>query len=95
VADTQHWSSHETKVSSRQRASDRAFRLYRGLILVYAGFLLGILGHAGWTGDDDLVFWPWSSAFLLMLIGFVVWQRRRSSDDAGSRASQSPARPEL
>ena len=77
-------------VSTRRLASDRAFGFFRGLVLVYGGFLLGILTHAWWVGDADLVFWPWSAVFLVLLIGLVVWQRRRSVD-VGSGAPQGPA----
>ena len=44
------------------------------MIGIYGGFLVGLLTHAWWSGDDDLVFWPWSLAFLLMLAGWLVLQ---------------------
>jgi hypothetical protein len=90
MTDTQRWARREGEIADGRKAASRAFDIYRALFQLYTGFVLGLLAHAGWTGDD-LVFWPWSLAFLVMLTALVVWQRRRSGD-AVSRA-QDPEAP--
>ena len=59
------------------------------MIWVYGGFLAGLLTHAWWSGDDDLVFWPWSLAFLVMLAGWLVL--RRSAARVDSPSGRRPA----
>lgn len=61
------------------RKSDRLYALYHGLVLVYGGFLLGVLSHALWVGDYDLIprVIPFSCLFLLLVTGMVWWRRRR------------------
>lgn len=63
----------------------RLVRILQELIVVYGSFLAGVLAHAWWSGDDDLVFWPWSLAFVLLLMTWLIVQRRasRSADQAG------------
>ena len=77
MTDTRSWTPPHSTLG-RRRWSEKAFELYRMLIWVYGGFLLGILSYAYGAGDD-IVFWPWSSAFVLLLIGLAVWHRRRSA----------------
>ena len=66
--------------------TQRALEVLRLVIWVYGGFLLGFLTHAWWSGDDDLVFWPWSLAFVALLAGWLVLQRRESR--TGSQADR-------
>lgn len=56
--------------------TQRALRVLQPMIWIYGGFLAGILTHAWWSDDDDLVFWPWSLTFLVMLTGWLVLQRK-------------------
>jgi hypothetical protein len=56
--------------------TERALRVLQLMIWVYGGFLLGFLTHAWWSGDGDLVFWPWSLVFVMMLASWLVLQRR-------------------
>lgn len=58
-----------------RRGSEVAFGFYRALIWVYGGFLLGLLTYALRVGDE-IVFWPWSSVFILLLVGLAVWRHR-------------------
>lgn len=60
------------------RGTQRWVRILQQLIVVSGSFLAGVLTHAWWSGDDDLVFWPWSSAFVLLLVTWLVVQRRAS-----------------
>ena len=63
---------------SGRSGAQRARRVPQLAIWVYGGFLAGLLTHA-WSGDDDnLVFWPWSLAFVALLVGWLVLQRREA-----------------
>jgi hypothetical protein len=77
MTDTRSSAPPEVTGTRRSRRSGRLFEFYQTLVWVYGGFLLGILSYAWWAGNDDLVFWPWSLVFLLLLTGLILWQRRR------------------
>lgn len=68
-----------------QSGTQRLVRSLQQLILVSSSFLAGVLTHAWWSGDHDLVFWPWALAFVLLVITWLVVQRRasRSADLPG------------
>lgn len=79
MTDTQNRTAREGSPVRRRRTIDRLLDAYRSVVAVYTGFLLGILSYAGWRGDDDLVFWPWSLVFLLLIAGLIICQRRWSA----------------
>jgi hypothetical protein len=78
MTETQRSAPPQDTDTRRSRRSERLLDVYQTLIWVYGGFLLGILSYS-WRVGDDIVFWPWSSAFLALIVGFVVWRRRRAA----------------
>jgi hypothetical protein len=81
-----HGAVTEAKSVRSQSGLQRAAGILQVAIWIYGGFILGILTHAWWSGDDGLVFWPWSLSFVAMLAGWLVLQRRATR--AGRRADQ-------
>lgn len=67
-------------VAQRRPTSDRLYNLYHGAVLVYGGFIAGILAHALWTGAYDSVaaMIPFSCLFIVLVAGMVWWQSRRA-----------------
>ncbi len=78
MAETQGVASAQADRLRGRSGTRRALEVLRLVIWVYGGFLLGVLTHAWWSGDDDLVFWPWSLAFVALLAGWLVLQRREA-----------------
>ena len=78
MAETQGVASAQADGLRGRSGTRRALEVLRLVIWVYGGFLLGFLTHAWWSGDDDLVFWPWSLAFVALLAGWLVLQRREA-----------------
>ena len=89
MTETRSPATAEAEGLGARSGTQRALRVLRLVIWVYGGFLLGFLTHAWWSGDDDLVFWPWSFTFMVMLAGWLVLQRRAARVDSPS--SQQPA----
>lgn len=87
MAETQGVASAQAEGLRGRSGRQRALEVLRFVIWVYGGYLLGFLTHAWWSGDDDLVFWPWSLAYVALLAGWVVLQRR------GARAGSQPDQP--
>lgn len=84
MTETQSAASAEADGVARRSGSQRALGVLQQMIGIYGGFLVGLLTHAWWSGDDDLVFWPWSLAFLVMLTGWLVLQRKAARVDSPS-----------
>ena len=86
MTETQSVASARADGLRGRSGTQRALEVLRSVIWVYGGFLLGFLTHAWWSGDDDLVFWPWSLAFVALLAGWLVLQRREAR--TGSQADR-------
>jgi hypothetical protein len=84
VTETQSVASAEADGVRGRSGAQWALRVLVPMIWVYGGFLVGLLTHAWWSGDDDLVFWPWSLAFLVMLAVWLVLRRRAARVDSPS-----------
>lgn len=67
-------------VGEQRAQPSRLLGLYRALVLVFGGFLGGILAHALWIGATDTVsaVIPFTTLFVVLVAGLVWWQRRAS-----------------
>ncbi len=85
MTETQRAASAKVGGRHERSGTQRLVRILQQLIVVYASFLAGVVTHAWWS-DDELVFWPWSLAFVLLLVTWLVVQRR------ASRSAEQPGR---
>ena len=83
MTETRSMATAEAEGVRGRSGTQRALRVLQLRIWVYGGFLLGFLTHAWSSGDGDVVFWPWSLAFVIMLASWLVLQRRAAR--GGSR----------